>query len=81
MASQNRFRRKNMEKPISIVIEEARQTIASAVNSVNLPPVLLEPIIKDVYNEVRQAEIRQYQLDKVEYNKYLQEEKSSAEEK
>ena len=61
-----------MNKPISLIIEDARQTIVQAINSTDLPPVLLESIIKDIYNEIRQLELEQYKSDKAEYERSLQ---------
>lgn len=56
-----------MDKPISIILEEAKQSIADAVNNANLHPALLEPIIKDLYTEVQYHAKMQYQKDKNEY--------------
>ena len=61
-----------MNKPISLIIEDARQAIIHAVNNTDLPPVLLESIIKDIYNEIRQLKLEQYKSDKAEYERSLQ---------
>lgn len=45
-----------MEKPLSLVIKESKQTIIDAINSVNLHPTLLEMIVKDIYLEIRDLE-------------------------
>lgn len=41
-----------MEKPLNLIIEEGKESIIKAVNSSGLPAYLLEPIIKDIYNEI-----------------------------
>lgn len=40
------------EKPLSLIIKECREKIENAINTSNLPPYLLEPILKDYYNQV-----------------------------
>ena len=62
----------NIEKPISLILEESKRVIIDAVNSTNLHPTLLEMIIKDIYNEVRERATYQYEFDKKSY-KQLQE--------
>lgn len=57
----------NIEKPISLILEESKRVIIDAVNSTNLHPTLLEMIIKDIYNEVRERANYQYEFDKNEY--------------
>ena len=48
----------NIQKPVSMIVNESRDIIANAINSANLHPVLLEMILKDFYLEVKnQAEI------------------------
>ena len=63
---------KTMDKPLSLVIEDAKELIVNAVNDTNLPAVLLEPILKDIYNEIQQLKINQYMSDKSEYERSLQ---------
>lgn len=59
----------NIEKPISLILEESKRVIVDAVNSTNLHPTLLEMIIKDIYNGVRERANYQYEFDKTEYEK------------
>ena len=40
------------EKPLSLIIKECRENIENAINGSNLPPYLLEPVLKDYYNQV-----------------------------
>ena len=62
-----------INKPISLIIEESKQTIVNAINSTGLPMTLLEMIVRDLYNEVRQKALYQYESEKVEYEKALAE--------
>lgn len=57
-----------MEKPLSMIIVEAKKTIVDAANSVDLHPTLLEMIVKDIYLEVQalnksvcENELKEYQ--------------------
>ena len=65
----------NIEKPISLILEESKRVIIDAVNSTNLHPTLLEMIIKDIYNEVRERANYQYEFDKNEYEKSYEQSK------
>lgn len=40
------------KKPLSLTIKECRENIENAINGSNLPPYLLEPILKDYYNQI-----------------------------
>lgn len=42
----------NIEKPLSLIIKEFRNNLENAVNNSNLPPCIVEPILKDYYNQV-----------------------------
>ena len=64
-------------KPIVIAKEEARTSLVSTINDIisvyQLPFFILEPIVKDVYNEIaRKAELEykqayeQYQIELTE---------------
>jgi hypothetical protein len=70
-----------IEKPISVTLEEAKQSIIQAVNGCKLHPSLLEPIIKDIYLEVQQLALKQYEVEKLEYERSLKELKESKEPK
>ena len=41
-----------MDKPLSLILEESKNTILEAVNSCGLHPSLLEPIVKNIYLEI-----------------------------
>lgn len=58
-----------MEKPLNLIIEEGRENIVKAVNSSGLPAYLLEPIIKDIYNEIANLKIKELQASKEKMKK------------
>ena len=60
-----------MEKPITIIIQETKDKLVEVLNTSNLPPVILEPIVKDIYNEITMLTKRQYEKDLYEYNNQL----------
>ena len=66
-----------MEKPISLIIEEAKTNIANAVNGTNLHPSILLPIIKNVYEEVLHIAQLQYNKEKQEYEIAISKEKQN----
>lgn len=56
------------EKPLSLVMKECREKIENAINTSNLPPYLLEPILKDYYNQIS---ILAHNMTAEEENAYL----------
>lgn len=73
-----------MNKPISMVINETRISLLNVLNTSNLPPCILEMIIKDLYSEAKQLSTLQLKQDTETYNKAqedskLQEEKDKQE--
>lgn len=62
-----------IEKPISLILEDSKQMIVDAINNTNLHISLLEPIIKDLYNEIKHKAIMQLEQDKREYKTLLNE--------
>ncbi len=40
------------DKPLSLVINEFRANIENIINNSNLPPYIIEPILKDYYNQI-----------------------------
>lgn len=63
-----------MEKPVSLIIEEAENTIVNAINSVQLHPTLLEMIMRNLYLEVKEQARVTRQREKDDYNKATMEE-------
>lgn len=51
-------------KPISIILDDLKNGIADLINNSQLPPSLVEPIMKDLYNEVSMVAKQQLEQDK-----------------
>lgn len=62
-----------MNKPSTIVYEEFKQNLANLINTSGLPAFIIEPVLRDYLSEVKAMAQRQYQMDKAEYEKALQE--------
>lgn len=41
-----------MEKPISLIIDETKQSLIETINGCKLHPSIIEMVIKDIYVEV-----------------------------
>lgn len=63
-----------MDKPISIILEELKQEIADSINKSQLPLAIVEPIMKDLCNEITIMARQQLTKDKEEYEKNQKEE-------
>ena len=72
MKSENKI-----SKPISIIRKEFIISLTTMINESNLPPFIIEPILKDAYNDVRFASQKQLELDKKRYNESLKMEDKS----
>ncbi len=64
-----------MNKPISIIINETRTSLIDICNKSNLPACVLEPIIKDLYEEIKHISSIQLKQDTEAYNKAQEEHK------
>lgn len=62
---------KKIEKPITIVRQELIEAISNDINNSNLPLFIVEPILKDMYLEIKSLSQRQYVIDKNEYESKL----------
>ena len=62
-----------MNKPSTIIYEEFKQDLANLINTSGLPAFIIEPVLRDYLSEIRALAQRQYQMDKAEYEKALQE--------
>ena len=58
-----------MNKPISMVINETRISLANICNESGLPVCVLEPIVKDLYEEIKYVSSMQLKQDTETYNK------------
>lgn len=63
------------KKPISIMIEDAKKTIAQTIVNCQLPPAIMEMVMKELYAEVQNIALQQLEKDMTEYNKEEQQTK------
>lgn len=69
-----------MNKPLNLRVEEAKEEIVQTINSTGLPFFLVEPIVKDIYNEIVILKQNELQRSRSEYDKGLKEEKNEKDE-
>ena len=62
-----------INKPISLIIENAKQSIIDVINEVNLHPTLLEMVLRDIYNEANELAKVQLNRERAEYEQALAE--------
>jgi len=60
-----------VEKPITMVRQEFIDAISNDINTCNLPFFVIEPILKDIYLEVKSLSQKQYELEKAEYEQKI----------
>ena len=65
-----------MENPITLRINELKTNLVNTINDANLPPFLLEPILKELYSEASTLATNQAKKEEDEYYKSLQEKES-----
>lgn len=58
-----------MNKPISMIINETRISLTDICNKSCLPACVLEPIVKDLYEEIKHVSAMQLKQDTEAYNK------------
>ena len=63
--------KEKIEKPITIIRQEFIDNISNDINNSNLPLFIIEPILKDVYLEIKTLSQKQYEIDKEEYESKL----------
>lgn len=61
-----------IQKPITIVRQEFIDTISNNVNNCGLPLFVIEPILRDLYLEVKSLSYKQYEAEKAEYEQIMQ---------
>jgi hypothetical protein len=61
----------NMNKPITLVIEETKTKLADIINTSGLPPFVIEPILSTFLQEAHAASKRQYEIDKLQYEQAI----------
>lgn len=58
-------------KPMSVVRAEFISSLTDLINNSMLPPFVIEPILKDMYNNIHMLAQRQYETDVMRYNEEL----------
>ena len=64
-----------MNKPANLIIEETKEKIVKVINESGLPPFLLEPILKNLYNQISILKQQELEKSKQEYKDSLNQEK------
>lgn len=62
---------KTSEKPLSLIKEETKIKIIEYINTSKLPLLVLEPLMKDLYLECREAYLNQAKAEKIEYEQKM----------
>lgn len=60
-------RRIIMDKPVSMTIDETKQSLADVINNCKLHPAIIEMIVKDIYLEVCQLSTVNAAKEKKQY--------------
>lgn len=60
-----------MNKPITVKYQEFKDKLAEVINDSELPPFVIEPVLKEYLNETHAFAEQQYQKDKLSYEDYL----------
>ena len=63
----------NFEKPITVVRQEFIDGLINHVNNSSLPLFVIEPILRDIYMEVKAMSQKQYESEKMQYENSLKE--------
>lgn len=64
-----------MNKPADLIVEETRENLSKVINESGLPPFLIEPIIRDIYNQISFLKQKELEKSKKDYEESLKEEK------
>ena len=68
-----------MNKPLSVKRQEFIENLVNLVNSADLPPFVMEPIIGNVHVSVKNLINEQYKREKELYDKFLAESEKEGE--
>lgn len=59
-------------KPMSVARAEFINSLTDLINNSMLPPFVIEPILKDMFNDIHMVAQRQYEVDNKRYNEQLE---------
>ncbi len=63
-----------MTKPANLIIEETKENLVKVINESGLPPFLLEPVLKDLYNQISILKQQELEQSKKQYEDSLKQE-------
>lgn len=66
-----------MEKPIRLKLKEFKNNLVTLINTSGLPLFVVEPIMKDILQEVQIKMEQEYQQDKMTYENSLAQEQEN----
>lgn len=66
----------NNQKPISMMINDFKQDLMNYISNAGLPPAIIEPIVKDIYQQIVEISKQELERDMIEYQKSQQEAES-----
>lgn len=64
-----------MNKPADLIVEETKEKLTKIINESGLPPFLIEPILKELYNQVSFLKQKELEKSKKDYEENLKKEK------
>lgn len=70
-----------MNKPANLLVEDTKEELVKVINESGLPPFLVEPILKDIYNQVTVLKQKELEESKKSYEESLKKEKEAQHEK
>lgn len=66
-----------MDKPLSVMINETKDSIRDIIVNSGVPMSLMELIMSDIYNEIKDTTQLQYRADLIGYTRELSKSKES----
>ena len=60
-----------VEKPITMVIEDTKNNLINVINQSGLHPFILDSIMKELHNEIHISYLKQAQMEDENYNKSI----------
>ena len=67
-----------MDKPVTIIREELIENMVGLINESSLPLFVIEPILKELYLEVKNGAQQQLESDKRQYQSSIAESEAEA---
>lgn len=70
-----------MNKPANLIVEETKDNIINTINESGLPAFLLEPILKDLHDQISILKQKELEKSKREWEESLKKEKEKNKDK